>query len=140
MLESDIEILPKKRKLIINLTSLIDVLFLLLIFFMGGTTFNQRDSLKISLPEVSGDFLQKSSPHIAIDLSKDGKMFVNNVICKKDDLKTTIQTIMEKEFQGKKADVQFKVDKSVNYGIAIEVMSQLKSLGIETIMAMTKNK
>ncbi len=140
MLESDIEILPKKRKLIINITSLIDILFLLLIFFMVSSTFVKKNALKISLPEVSGEFTQQNRSHIEVSISKNGKIFVNNIACKKDDLKNTIQTIMKKEFQGKKADVQFKVDKGVNYGLVIEIMGELKSLGIETIMAMTKNR
>jgi len=140
MLESDIEILPKKRKLIINLTSLIDVLFLLLIFFMVSSTFVKKNALKISLPEVSGESTQQNKNHIEITISKDGKIFINNIRCKKDAIKDAIQTIMKDKFHNKKAEVQFKVDKGVSYGLVIEIMGELKSLGINTIMAITKNK
>ena len=39
----------------VNLTPLIDVVFLLLIFFMVSTTFNKNTELSIDLPEASGD-------------------------------------------------------------------------------------
>jgi biopolymer transport protein ExbD len=44
----------KRPPLEITLTPMIDVVFLLLIFFMVTTTFNQQAELKINLPEANG--------------------------------------------------------------------------------------
>jgi biopolymer transport protein ExbD len=42
----------RKRSVIINLTSLIDVLFLLLIFFMVSTTFVSQPAISLQLPDA----------------------------------------------------------------------------------------
>jgi len=61
----------------INLTPLIDVVFLLLIFFMVSTTFDTTSELKINLPEASSEVpVEKSAP---LDLSIDaaGHFYLN---------------------------------------------------------------
>lgn len=61
----------------INLTPLIDVVFLLLIFFMVSTTFDKTSELKINLPEASAQ--QKPEENKALDLSIDaaGHFYLN---------------------------------------------------------------
>ena len=44
-----------KEELSVNLTPLIDIVFLLLIFFMVSTTFTKESQLNISLPEASAE-------------------------------------------------------------------------------------
>ena len=62
----------------INLTPLIDVVFLLLIFFMVSTTFDTTSQLKISLPEASEQ--QTSMPPQKLNLLIDakGNFFINS--------------------------------------------------------------
>ncbi|TVZ39475.1 biopolymer transport protein ExbD [Alteromonadaceae bacterium 2753L.S.0a.02] len=67
----------------INLTPLIDVVFLLLIFFMVSTTFTKETHLKIDLPEAVGDLQPTVVDQIEVvidaqgGLSVNGKMLVN---------------------------------------------------------------
>ncbi len=62
----------------INLTPLIDVVFLLLIFFMVSTTFDTTSQLKINLPEARQE--QAAAPPEKIDLLIDekGNFFINS--------------------------------------------------------------
>ena len=63
----------------INLTSLIDVVFLLLLFFMISTTFEHATALHINLPEasdVSTDEPQPDKLEFAID--REGRMYLND--------------------------------------------------------------
>ena len=64
----------------INLTPLIDVVFLLLIFFMLTTTFKQETTLSIDLPEVSS--LEQEDRPISIEvlIDKEGRYAVNNQV------------------------------------------------------------
>lgn len=68
----------------INLTPLIDVVFLLLIFFMVSTTFTKETHLKVDLPEAVGEpGIKQSEPlEILIDAqgsyAVNGKALVNN--------------------------------------------------------------
>lgn len=57
----------------INLTPLIDVVFLLLIFFMVSTTFSKESELRIQLPESSDEPMeQRENPVLEIEISAEG--------------------------------------------------------------------
>ncbi len=61
----------------INLTPLIDVVFLLLIFFMVSTTFTKESHLSIDLPEANGDPQVESPEDVVILINADGSYAVN---------------------------------------------------------------
>lgn len=57
----------------INLTPLIDVVFLLLIFFMVSTTFSKESELRIQLPESRDDPIQeRQDPVMVVEISAEG--------------------------------------------------------------------
>src|SRR5690554_6537677 len=61
----------------INLTPLIDVVFLLLIFFMVSTTFTRETQLKVDLPEsVSGEYADASVQQIEVLISVSGEVVI----------------------------------------------------------------
>lgn len=63
----------------INLTPLIDVVFLLLIFFMVSTTFKDDARLRIQLPQAQGEPAPASEPAaIRILIDRSGDLFVEN--------------------------------------------------------------
>jgi len=61
----------------INLTPLIDVVFLLLIFFMVSTTFNRESELKIQLPEAGREAVEQPAESVEVTVSADGRYYVN---------------------------------------------------------------
>ena len=61
----------------INLTPLIDVVFLLLIFFMVSTTFDTTSQLKIELPEASQDEVIKPKQPLYLVINAKGSFFLN---------------------------------------------------------------
>jgi len=61
----------------VNLTPLIDVVFLLLIFFMVSTTFEQQTALKIALPKASQHAELKKNNAIEVVIDAQGRMYVN---------------------------------------------------------------
>ncbi|MEH6635035.1 MAG: biopolymer transporter ExbD [Halioglobus sp.] len=61
----------------INLTPLIDVVFLLLIFFMVSTTFTRETQLSIDLPEAEGQVKESSQEQIEIQVDEGGRYRVN---------------------------------------------------------------
>ncbi len=67
----------KKRSLVINLTSLIDVLFLLLIFFMVTTTFISQPAIQLQLPEAEHAQTVRQSP-IVVYVDERGGVFLND--------------------------------------------------------------
>ncbi len=69
----------KRRPLEITLTPMIDVVFLLLIFFMVTTTFNQQSELKINLPEADGEEVPNSDKEkmITLTISQNGTYYIS---------------------------------------------------------------
>ncbi len=61
----------------INLTPLIDVVFLLLIFFMVSTTFTKETHLTVDLPEANANPAQEKPQTIDIVIAKDGSFSIN---------------------------------------------------------------
>jgi len=62
----------------INLTPLIDVVFLLLIFFMVSTTFDTTSQLKIKLPEASDHKKANELRELNLVIDAEGRFFVNS--------------------------------------------------------------
>lgn len=62
----------------INLTPLIDVVFLLLIFFMVTTTFDRNAKLKVQLPESSAKIERTTGDSIVLSIDVKGKYYVND--------------------------------------------------------------
>lgn len=62
----------------VNLTPLIDVVFLLLIFFMVSTTFTKESHLEIELPEAAGESATTDTKQIEIVINHKGEFSVND--------------------------------------------------------------
>lgn len=62
----------------VNLTPMIDVVFLLLLFFMVSTSFIRESSLKVDLPEATGQALVEQEKPVDIIINADGQFIVNN--------------------------------------------------------------
>jgi biopolymer transport protein ExbD len=63
----------------VNLTPMIDVVFLLLLFFMVSTSFIRESSLKVDLPEASGQAMTEQEQTIDIIINADGDFIINDV-------------------------------------------------------------
>lgn len=61
----------------VNLTPMIDVVFLLLLFFMVSTSFIRESSLKVNLPEATGEAMLEQDQPIDIVIQADGQFLVN---------------------------------------------------------------
>ena len=62
----------KKEKIDISMTSMIDVVFLLLIFFMVTTTFNRQTEVKVKLPEAGGADAEQHPKMVTLTINADG--------------------------------------------------------------------
>ena len=66
-----------RGELSINITPLIDVVFLLLIFFMVTTTFSRETRLLVNLPEANAELAQSQAAQIEIIVSREGSYVIN---------------------------------------------------------------
>jgi len=107
----------------INLTSMIDVVFLLLIFFMVGTRFSDSESsISVNLPRVSSTgSTTKPAQSKTVNLLRDGSIELDNRKVSLTDFANSLNAIIRTQPQ---LDVFFRIDESLPYGkswTAIEV-------------------
>ncbi len=79
----------------INLTPLIDVVFLLLIFFMVSTTFTKETHITVDLPEADGQLSEDQPDSIEILITREGNYAVNGNSLVNRQLKTLMAAINE---------------------------------------------
>ncbi|MBE0477941.1 biopolymer transporter ExbD [Candidatus Aerophobetes bacterium] len=119
---------PKSRseEVFINLTPLIDVVFLLLIFFMVSTTFAAiRYGIKVELPKTTIP-QERVEENIVISVTKDNHIYVGKTWIR--DEKNLI-SILTKEVREKGGLVVINADKEVKHGRVVEVMDLAKRAG-----------
>jgi len=124
-----------KKSARFDLTPLIDVVFLLLIFFMLTTTFvNLENRVKVNLP--SGDFAAaESSENIVVSITENNTIYLNGKLI--DPLKLTENVAIELT-NGPEKIVVLEADKNVLHGKVIRVMDLLKKGGAEKIAIATQ--
>jgi len=79
----------KKKELAVNITPLIDVVFLLLIFFMVSTSFTRETQIELELPKATGTSLEIPENVVEISIDPEGNFYVN----KKSLINTQIETL-----------------------------------------------
>lgn len=130
---------------LVELTPLIDVVFLLLIFFMVATTFDDvKGGIKIELPQSTiREIVEVKEIQIIVD--KDKKMILNfkengkseQISVNKDTLKGKLA---EKLSESKEKNVVISADKKLDYGYIVEIMSISKEAGANSLDIDTADK
>jgi len=79
----------------VNLTSLIDVVFLLLIFFMVSTTFTRERELTVELPEAVAAAAAEAAEFIEIEVNAEGEYAVNKQLLVNRDRETLAKALKD---------------------------------------------
>ncbi|MGY0394729.1 MULTISPECIES: biopolymer transporter ExbD [unclassified Fusobacterium] len=119
----------KKRPIMaLDLTPLIDVVFLLIIFFMVSTTFNKYGNIDIELPSANVETPNQDNKSIEIIIDKDGKYFISkdgqSEPIELENLNTLLNGVNEVTISG---------DKELKYQVIMDVVSKVKNAGVENL-------
>jgi len=122
----------------VNLTPLIDVVFLLLIFFMVSTTFKKESHISLNLPEASGEPQAMEQTHIEIVINTAGEYIVNNQSLINNKLET-LQAAIKKVAQGKKElPVIISADAQAPHQAVVTAMDASGRLGYNQLSITTR--
>lgn len=123
----------------INLTPLIDVVFLLLIFFMVSTTFTKETHLSIDLPEATGEPAPAPEKQIDIAVTRSGEYSVNDEPLVKDDL-ATLKTAIEQISEGDTSmPMVITADARAPHQSVVTAMDAAGQLGFVHLSITTRN-
>lgn len=126
----------------IDMTPMVDVAFLLLIFFMSTTQFKPPEEVAVVLPESSSEIKVPETGIIVITLNRAGKIFIGDESGQagevpKDDIMNAIVTARSRR---PGARVIVKGDKDAQYGLIADVMDALQNTQTNRFNLMTELK
>jgi biopolymer transport protein ExbD len=126
------------EELDLDITPLIDVVFLLLIFFMVSTTFEHESEVNITLPKASKEIAQAKPDAINVAIDAQSRIFVND----KELLNSRISTIKEALYDIavdlEDAPIIISADEETPYQIVIRTMDAARQLGLIKITFATR--
>lgn len=119
----------------IDLTSMIDVVFQLLIFFMVTTTFVTAPGLSVDLPAASSQDMVRESKDLTVTITKEGSLSLGQEQITLEDLE---RRFTDAATQSKQSVVIIQADKSVEHGLVVQVMDLARKGGIEHLAIATE--
>jgi len=122
----------------VNLTPLIDVVFLLLIFFMVSTTFTKESHLTIDLPEAVGVSQSAAADFIEVLVDADGNYSVNGKTLINKQVETLRSAIDGLSAGNNKLPFIITGDQSSSYQAIISVMDLAGQMGFTNLSLTTK--
>lgn len=124
----------------INLTPMIDVVFLLLIFFMVSTTFIRETQLKIDLPEAAGELQEIEDDVIEITVDRLGDYAVNDRLLVNNDIRTLVRALEDvlQSHSGSSSRLIVTADANATHQAVVRAMDAAGKVGISRISITTQ--
>ncbi len=131
----------KEEPVDVNLTPLIDVVFLLLIFFMVSTTFDRHANIKVSLPEAATKMPASQATPVVISIDAGGKYYINQRQVVNQSLATLKQALRKTLTEGGKPlaeqTVVLRADAQTPHQSVVRAMDAVSQLGITRLSIAT---
>ncbi len=127
-----------REELSVNITPLIDVVFLLLIFFMVSTTFTKEAHLEVDLPKSSGTPTEAQVDMIEVVINRDGQYTVNDRVLINSQI-VTLKRAVEKLSNGNnKLPFIVTADAKTPHEFVVRAMDVAGQLGYQKLSITTE--
>ena len=128
----------KRRAPSIIIVSLVDILTILLIFFVVSTTFRKdQPEVQIKLPESK---TATSAPaeleHAILSISENDEIKLDGKTVAVEDLEGAVRNLSET----RRTSLALQADEKASFGIIVKVMDALKLAGVKNLPAFTRGK
>ncbi len=123
-----------RPKAVINITSLIDVIFMLLLFFMVTSTFLEQPGIKLELPAAKTEAAAAPQEYV-LAVDRQGALFLNRQAVDLAGLEAAIRQALPKM---KDAALVLRADREVSHGLVVRVMDRAKRGGVKKLIIGTK--
>lgn len=122
----------------VNLTPLIDVVFLLLIFFMVSTTFTNETHLQISLPEANGAAVESKADTLEVLIGVDGGYTLNGQVLLNSQPETLRRAIIDQAGDNRQLPFIISADAKASHQSVVTVMDVAGKLGFAGLSITTQ--
>ena len=121
----------------IDLVPLIDVILVLIIFFVVTTTFDARSTLQLELPKASEQPASEPLRGLSVLINADGRYFVNDQEVLRTDVESLKLTLAEAAGEDRKQTVLLRADARTPYQAVVTAQDALGQLGFARIAIAT---
>ena len=121
----------------INLVPLIDVILVLIIFFVITTTFDARSMLQLQLPSAAGEPVAAQVKALSVLVNADGRYFINDREVLRTDVESVKRTIVQVAGDDRGQTVLLRADARTPYQAVVTVQDALGQLGFRRIAIAT---
>ncbi|UTW10079.1 ExbD/TolR family protein [Marinobacterium rhizophilum] len=134
----DIKTAPRSTGRDDNLIPLINVVFLMLIFFMVAGTISRSDTIAINPPASQSELKSLEQAPIIILLSSAGDLYMDDMELESEQLKTSIASALDNSQDPQALSVLLKVDATTPVDILLQTLSQIKAAGMLKVSLATR--
>jgi len=129
----------RKQDVDLNLTPLIDVVFLLLIFFMVSTTFERKSEINITLPQSSTEVAEIRPDAVTIAVDGQGRVYINEQPLVNAQLMTIREGIRDAIAGLTDPTVVINADAEATHQSVIRIMDAARQLSLAKITFATRS-
>ncbi|MCZ8062998.1 biopolymer transporter ExbD [Silanimonas sp.] len=121
----------------INLISLIDVIFCIIIFLVVTTTFDVRTSLRLELPTAAGPTMEASDDPLTVVVDAEGRLYLGTVELPKEDRAALIAALSRVEGDHASTRVVLRADARAPHQAVVTAMDALGQAGFARLSIAT---
>ncbi|MES9898260.1 MAG: biopolymer transporter ExbD [Sedimenticola sp.] len=125
----------RHSNVVLNLTPLIDIVFLLLVFFMLTAHFIEDESINIDLPEAVSAKKADDEGFVEVTVTPDGQILVEGSAVTAEHLKQTLSGALHAP--GKRF-VRLRGDHEAHFGLGVQVIDAARQAGAESLDILTE--
>lgn len=118
----------------IDMTPMLDVVFIMLIFFIVTTVFVKEAGIEVNKPDASRASLHKNA-NIFIAVTEDGDVWLDKGQVEVDAVRANIERLLREQPTDY---VIIQADVKAKHGVVVEVMDQVKAAGVKRISVAAK--
>ncbi len=126
------------EELQLDITPLIDVVFLLLIFFMVSTTFDHESEVNITLPKASKEVALARPDAINVTIDAQSRIFINEKELLNSQILTIKKALYDISVDLEDAQIVISADEETPYQTVIRTMDAARQLGLVRITFATR--
>ena len=132
--------MAKRIAVTIDMTPMVDVAFLLLIFVMSTTQFKPPEKISVALPSSSSEIKVPETGVIVITVTKQGKFFIGDETGQATEIEeeNLARAVVEERVKNPGARVLVKGDKETEFGLIADVMYIMQHTNTNRFNLMTE--
>ncbi|MET1254683.1 ExbD/TolR family protein [Aliikangiella maris] len=126
---------PKEEEASIDMTPMLDIVFIMLIFFIVTTSFVKEAGVDIVEPKAKSAE-KKPKANIFIGINSNSEIYMLKKKINKEDVRTTVEGML---LENPESTIVIQADVSAKSGILLDVMDAAKAAGVKNISVAAEN-